>query len=69
MKQDISRDGTATAFSQTGQSTDVRTQRTKALLTCGMIAGPLYIAVGVLQILIRPGFDPTRGCVAKKMGI
>ena len=32
----------------------------KALLTCGVIAGPVYIALGVIQILIRPGFDPTR---------
>jgi hypothetical protein len=30
---------------------------TKALLRCGIIAGPLYILVGAIQILIRPGFD------------
>jgi hypothetical protein len=30
------------------------------LLACGAVAGPLYIALGVLQMLIRPGFDPTR---------
>ncbi len=33
---------------------------TKALLNCGMIAGPVYIAVGLLQIFVRPGFDWTR---------
>ena len=33
---------------------------TKALLTCGMIAGPLYVIVGLIQIVIRPGFDITR---------
>ncbi len=30
------------------------------LLVCGAVAGPLYIALGVLQMLIRPGYDPTR---------
>ena len=30
---------------------------TRALLTCGMIAGPLYVAVVVLQMLTREGFD------------
>jgi hypothetical protein len=30
---------------------------TAALLRCGLIAGPLYIIVGAIQILIRPGFD------------
>jgi len=33
---------------------------TRALLTCGVIAGPLYIVVGLLEMLTRPGFDPTR---------
>jgi hypothetical protein len=33
---------------------------TSALLTCGVIAGPLYIVVGLLEMLTRPGFDPTR---------
>ncbi len=33
---------------------------TKALLTCGMIAGPLYIILGLIQMAIRPGFDITR---------
>lgn len=60
MKHIVAKNGATTASSQTGQSTDMRTQGTKALLTCGMIADPLYITVGVLQILIRPGFDPTR---------
>jgi hypothetical membrane protein len=33
---------------------------TKLLLLCGIIAGPIYIVVGAIQMLIRPGFDPTR---------
>jgi hypothetical protein len=33
---------------------------TRALLTCGVIAGPLYLIVGLIQALTRPGFDFTR---------
>ena len=32
----------------------------RRLLVCGAAAGPLYIALGVFQMLIRPGYDPTR---------
>ena len=35
-------------------------ERRQLWLTCGMAAGPLYILVGIIQIAIRPGFDPTR---------
>ena len=35
-------------------------KQTKTLLTCGIIAGPLYIFLGLLQMAIRPGFDITR---------
>jgi len=42
---------TATGSSVSGESL------TKALLRCGVIAGPLYILIGALQVLIRPGFD------------
>jgi hypothetical protein len=33
---------------------------TKALLTCGVLAGPLYMAVYLGQAFTRPGFDITR---------
>lgn len=33
---------------------------TKVLLTSGMVAGPLYVILGLIQIAIRPGFDITR---------
>jgi hypothetical protein len=36
------------------------TKVTKWLLTCGILAGPLYIIVGLIQMAIRPGFDITR---------
>jgi hypothetical protein len=33
---------------------------TRLLLTCGIIAGPFYVLTGVIQILLRPGFDVTK---------
>jgi len=33
---------------------------TRALLACGVVAGPIYIVVGVIQIFIRPGFAMRR---------
>jgi hypothetical membrane protein len=30
------------------------------LLRCGIIAGPLYVGLGLIQMAIRPGFDITR---------
>jgi hypothetical protein len=32
-------------------------ERSRKLLICGAIAGPLYVLVGLIQILVRPGFD------------
>ena len=32
-------------------------QVTRTLLACGVIAGPLFILVAVIQVLTRPGFD------------
>ncbi|HEX6685646.1 MAG TPA: DUF998 domain-containing protein [Candidatus Limnocylindrales bacterium] len=34
--------------------------KTKALLACGAIAGPLFIATVIVQELTRAGFDPRR---------
>src|SRR5262249_7847804 len=33
---------------------------TRALLACGVLAGPLYMAIYLGQALTRPGFDITR---------
>jgi hypothetical membrane protein len=33
---------------------------TRAFLICGLIAGPVYLVVGVIQAFTRPGFDITR---------
>jgi hypothetical protein len=36
------------------------TGATSALLAAGVAAGPLYVVVGGLEMLFRPGFDPLR---------
>lgn len=33
---------------------------TRTLLRCGVVAGPVYVVVGVLQMLVRDGFDIRR---------
>ena len=38
----------------------IATTPNQILLACGAVAGPLYITLGVIQMLIRPGYDPTR---------
>jgi hypothetical protein len=50
---------TTLAFDQTGerQMTHALTKQTRLLLICGLIAGPFYIVVGLIQALTRPGFD------------
>lgn len=45
----------ATSVTQTG-----RADATRTLLRCGVIAGPCYLAVGVIQGLVRDGFDFSR---------
>src|SRR5690349_21102823 len=32
----------------------------KALLLCGVLAGPIYVIVGGAQVMLREGFDPRR---------
>ena len=33
---------------------------TRALLVCGVVAGPIYVVVGVIEMLTRTGFDLRR---------
>ena len=42
------------------QAPSALSPQTRALLICGLIAGPFYLVVGLLQALTRPGFDLTR---------
>jgi hypothetical protein len=62
MQKAASKNSTIIAFDQTGerQMTHSITKLTRALLICGLIAGPFYIVVGLIQALTRPGFDLTR---------
>jgi uncharacterized protein DUF998 len=47
-------------FSQVSTS-DVQTRKlTRALLVCGVVAGPLFTVVGLTQAFTRPVFDLTR---------
>src|SRR6266516_979263 len=51
MQQVISTDGTPD---------DPTTKLTRALLSCGVVAGPIYIGVGLIEMITRPGFDLRR---------
>jgi hypothetical membrane protein len=50
------------AIEQSGekQVTHPLTRQTRVLLVCGLIAGPFYLIVGLIQALTRPGFDIMR---------
>ncbi len=41
-------------------SNDESKKLTRALLVCGVVAGPLFTVVGLIQAFTRPGFDLTR---------
>jgi len=41
-------------------SSETTTKATRALLACGVVAGPIYLVVGLAQAFTRPGFDITR---------
>jgi hypothetical protein len=46
------------SISQDKSSSDAKL--TRVLLLCGVVAGPLYVIVGVIEMLTGPGFDVTR---------
>jgi hypothetical protein len=50
---------TQTAAAPAGAPATTKT-RTRMLLTGGVVAGPLFIAVGLAQAFTRAGFDPIR---------
>jgi Protein of unknown function (DUF998) len=43
-----------------GGPSKTTTKVTRALLACGVVAGPLYILLALLQLLFRDGFDLSR---------
>ena len=51
---------TTPAVSTTDTGIRRATASTRALLACGVIAGPLYVIVALLQVLFRDGFDLSR---------
>jgi hypothetical protein len=55
-------DSTLLAFDQKGEGHMIHwiTKLTRWLLICGLIAGPFYIIVSLIQALTRPGFDILR---------
>jgi hypothetical protein len=48
-----------TTAPDTGSDT-TSTTLTRALLICGVVAGPLYVVAALLQVLLRDGFDLSR---------
>jgi hypothetical protein len=54
--------GTSTARGQHGEERAARAvgSTTRALVTAGVVAGPLFVAVGLVQIVTRDGFDLSR---------
>ncbi len=47
-------------YSTSQEASSDRMKLTGALLACGIIAGPFYIVVGLIQALTRPGFNLLR---------
>jgi len=54
MNKVISRHSVTIAFSE------ISVKMTKVLLACGVVAGPVYLIVGLAQAFTRPGVDITR---------
>jgi hypothetical membrane protein len=48
------------ASSSISQERQMVTKQVRVLLICGVVAGPLYTVVGLIQAFTRPGFDITR---------
>lgn len=54
------RNATSTPSATGALPTHQERKLTQTLLTCGSVAGPLYLTVGLTHALTRPGFDLTR---------
>jgi hypothetical protein len=50
-------DGTTTGWLAGRRAPAGTDQATSALLLCGVVAGPIYVVVGGIQVLTRDGFD------------
>ncbi|MEV4823888.1 DUF998 domain-containing protein [Micromonospora sp. NPDC049274] len=49
-----------TTTASTALTCDPAVRVTKSLLAYGVLAGPLYVAVSLVEVFTRSGFDPTR---------
>lgn len=46
------------------EAVETTTTLTRALITCGVVAGPLWVLTVLIQMLIRPGFDLRRHAIS-----
>src|SRR5262245_41257130 len=53
-------EGMQSIVSARSTSNSVTSRQTRALLLCGVVAGPLFTVVGLIQASTRPGFDLRR---------
>jgi hypothetical protein len=56
----ITQKRTTASAAASSPSSEATNKATRTLLACGLVAGPVYILVGVIEMLIRPGFDLRR---------
>ena len=42
----------------------MNTKGTNTLLACGVVAGPVWVIVAIIQMIIRPGFDLSRHAIS-----
>src|SRR5262245_23892407 len=58
MSSNVSSSATSVRVNESGVNRD--TAVTRFLLGCGILVGPIYLAVGLIQAAVRDGFDPMR---------
>jgi hypothetical membrane protein len=56
--------GTTTEYARPVSARAAATTQTKALLACGIVGGPLFFVVAMVQMVIRPGFDLRRHAIS-----
>jgi Protein of unknown function (DUF998) len=56
-KEHAMRGRTATPLAEPASTSTTPTRATRTLLACGVVAGPLFLAVALAQALTRDGFD------------
>lgn len=54
----------ATTFRRADEATSARAATTKRMLACGVLAGPLFVIVGLIQAVTVPGFNLTHNALS-----